>query len=770
MKNLIFAITLFYSLYSIAQLKPIGTWTDHLPYNSGSDIAADDENVYLASASGLFVYSTDDNSIQKYSKVNILNDVEVRLVGYSKTTNSIVIVYNNANIDIIRNNKVTNLPFIKNSNELKTINEVNIIGNLAYLSTEYGITIIDLEKQEIVDSYKFGPNGSNININSTTVIGNTIYAASTNGYYTANTSNNLLDFNNWTLSTEFRTDNILLVRNIESKLFIVTQRDNENAANSYLRDADTTTADASLSNIEFKSFEKLNDNTYILNTSTNSIILNSDLQITNTLNHNNNRTVGAALVNNRFFVADDYNPLIEIDKVTFDVINFIRPNGPSGKNIFDMDASNGVLWTANGGHTFAYNGAFSNAELFRYDGTTWQSYVTYNPPSLTGKFDILGVTANPEVADDVYFGTWGLGVLRYHNSLPFITYDHTNTELAVRDALSEFNWIGTGEGAFDEDGNFWTTNTYSTRGIGVRKKDGTWKSFDLSPEISAEETAVYDLAIDNNGYKWITLPKANSIVVFDDNGTIDNPNDDRKVLLTPSVGAGSIPGGRGIKVEVDKDGLIWIGTSDGIAVHYNPGGVFDGDLDFERIIFFDGENNEIVLQNSTVKEITVDGFNRKWISVENSGVLLLSDDGKETLLEFNTENSPLLSNIVNAITIDETTGEVFMGTDLGLVSYRGEAISGQENLNEISVFPNPVRPEYKGNIAINGLLDNSTVKITDINGTLVTELKSQGGQVLWDGNNFEGRRASTGVYLVFVSGENSNADLQTEVGKIMIVN
>ena len=766
MKRTISIILGLLPLCILAQVKPIGSWSDHLPYNEGKSLTSDGVTIFAATSSGLFTYNTKDNSINKFSKVNLLNDVDIRKTAYSIEFKTLIIVYDNGNIDLLTENKITNIPFIKLSNQKKNINEINIIGSFAYLSTDFGISVVDIVKKEIVDSYKFGPNGSDILVNTTSTFNEKIYAGTASGIYFANLTSNLLDFNNWQKLSFKANAEIKKLLEIDNQLIIISKNGGSIKDSTHIMLNSQFIIRPQLSFINFRSLEKTNNT--ILNTENSTYFLNEKLEIINKINHNNPQIINSIVVDNRFFIMDSYRPLTEFDTIEKRILTYIRPNGPAGKTIFDMDASQGVLWTANGGHNFAYNGTFSNAEIYNYNGFEWKSYNTFNPPSLSGKFDVLGVTSNPNNGNEAYFGSWGAGLIYYNNKFPFVTFNDTNSSLKKREALN--NWVGAGEGAFDEEGNFWTTNTYQINGISVRKKDGNWKSFNLSPQINSQETAILDIVVDYNGYKWITLPKDNAIVVFDDNGTIDNTNDDRKIKLTPSTGNGSIPGGRGIKIEVDNDGLIWIGTSDGIAVHFNPGGVFDGDLDFDRIIFFDGENNEIVLQNSVVKEIAIDGFNRKWVSVENSGVILLSADGKETILDFNVENSPLLSNQINAISIDEVSGEVYMATDKGLVSYRGEAISGSKNLNQINIYPNPVRPEYKGKIAINGLLDNSTVKVTDINGTLVNEIKSQGGQVLWDGNNFTGRRVSSGIYLVLISGENEDTDLNTAVGKIMIIN
>ncbi len=778
-KYLLIAAAFASTISATAQLKPIGSWTDHLPLQTGTSIASDGTLIYAGTETGIFTYNTEDNSLERYTKVNLLNDVSTSKLAYSTLNQTLIIVYDNANIDLLKNGQIVNIPFIQLSNELKDINEIKIIGNLAYLSMAYGITVVNLERQEIVDTYKFGPSGTAINVNSVDQVNNTLYAATNNGIFFADITLNLLDFNNWsklpvktnsTVSSAWEQNNAIN--------FIFRESGAKDSILSF--NGTTFTVRQDIAEFDFASISEIENDQYILTTNSNTYILNNDGGINLNLSRNGSGSLGSTSAGQRLFEITRFAPLVEINRNDGSTVANYKPNGPITASVFDMDAKGGNLWVVNGAIDGTYNNRFELARVSKFDGASWTNYRHGTNDGLTDIFDLVSVNINPNKPYQIYFGSWGRGLVEFNNRPPFRIYQDTNTlytnnfgqitsAMKRREAWRPSLWVGSGESVFDSDGNLWVTNTYQKNGLYVRLVDGSWFGYDFSALYSSEETAMYDIEIDDNGYKWIAMPKDNDIIVYDDRGTIKDISDDRSIRLTRTEGLGSIPGARGIKIEKDQDGLIWIGTSDGIAVHYNPSQVFNGDINFDRVIFFDGENNEIVLQNSIVTEIAIDGFNRKWIGTENSGVILLSADGKETILEFNIDNSPLLSNSISAITIDDETGEVYIATAKGLVSYRGEAVTGSENLSNVSIYPNPVRPEYSGNIAISGLLNNSTVKITDISGTLINEIKSQGGQVLWDGNNFAGVRASTGVYLVFISGENDSQKLQTEVGKIMFI-
>ena len=769
MKNLTFFIFLFITTPAFSQLKPIGTWTDHLPYRFGTSIALADNIIYCGTQSGLFSYNIEDNSISKFSKVNILNDAGILQIKYSSLTKTIIVIYKNANIDLISPNGVTNIPFIKDSPEEGTINEIKIEGSIAYLSFNFGIVALDLLKKEIKDTYKFGNQGGEIFVNSTELIGDTLYAATNQGFYKAFVNQNLLDFNSWEKQGFKSGIKIKKVIELGDRLGVIASHSNNNDT-LFFKTNNSYNAHSDFQGVKIVNLSTLNDSLLQVLTESKYTILNSDLVSLNTTVINNQFSVDAVSNNGSIYMVTLFDPLLVYKSSDGILINKIKPNGPLGKLIFDMDFKNGALWGVNGGHSSSYGNVFRNLSIYNYSQSNWKSYDIFTLPVLNNLYDVLSVTINP-ANDHVFFGMLGNGLLEYTGDNNFILYDTSNSSLKVREALASSSWIGTGESKFDEEGNLWVTNTFNVNCLSVKKVNGDWRSFNFTQFLESDETTVYDIIVTDEGYKWITLPIEDAIIVFDDNGTIDNTSDDRRILLTSSPDQGNIPTGRGIKIEKDKNGLVWIGTADGVAVHFNPSSVFEpGNQDFERIIFNDGDNNEILLKNVPITDIAINGANQKWIGTSTSGVLLLSEDGKETLASFNEDNSPLFSNSITAITIDQETGEVFFGTSEGIISYRGAVAEGKENFSKVTVFPNPVRPEYRGPITISGLMNNTTVKITDVSGGLIRELKSEGGQVLWDGNNFDGRRASTGVYLIFNSAEKETDNLKTHIGKVLFVN
>ena len=218
----------------------------------------------------------------------------------------------------------------------------------------------------------------------------------------------------------------------------------------------------------------------------------------------------------------------------------------------------------------------------------------------------------------------------------------------------------------------------------------------------------------------------------------------------------------------DRNGEIWVGTLQGIEVFYNTDCIFtDEECDAQEILIEQDGNFQLLLETETITAIEIDGGNRKWIGTQTSGVYLLSDDGIDQIQRFTEDNSPLISNTIQDISFNFSTGEVFFATDKGIVSFIGTATGFDGEINETSIYPNPVREDYEGVVTIDGLTFRTDVRITDINGNIVHSTTSDGGRALWNGKNENGQRVSTGVYLVFATNRDGS---ETTVGKIAVVN
>jgi ligand-binding sensor domain-containing protein len=290
-------------------------------------------------------------------------------------------------------------------------------------------------------------------------------------------------------------------------------------------------------------------------------------------------------------------------------------------------------------------------------------------------------------------------------------------------------------------------------------RGSSWSSYSLEDAIGTDyfKQEYGKLVVDKNGTKWIPSV-SQGVIAF-------NENQGPKTLQIYDDLPAPFPDARCLAI--DNNNQLWIGTTRGLRVLSSVDRFLSEDELSARaiIIVEDGLAQELMYEQS-ITDIVVDGANNKWIATSGAGAFLVSPNGQETLFHFTRENSPLPSNTINDIVVDPQTGEVFFATDKGMVSYQGTSTKAEGNLNNVYVFPNPVRPDFSGDVNISGLMDNVNVKITDIEGNLVYEATSEGGTVLWNTSAFGKYKVASGVYMIFIA---SKDGMETKVKKVMII-
>lgn len=316
------------------------------------------------------------------------------------------------------------------------------------------------------------------------------------------------------------------------------------------------------------------------------------------------------------------------------------------------------------------------------------------------------------------------------------------------------------------------TNALVTNGVKVKTEDDNWYSYSYEGFSSPWRTD--RITVTSNNFKWMNWPRSDGgILVINDKGKPENRSahsfrmirylpdqDGNSTLVTPSY-----------CYTEDLNGNVWVGTDDGVMEFRNVSNIFNAGYSIRRpkIARNDGTNYaDFLLDGQRVNAIVVDGANRKWIGTNASGLLLMSEDGTEEIAHFTEGNSPLISNQINSLALDQETGELFIATDKGLMSYKTDATESGNDFEKIKVFPNPVRENFTGVITIDGLVDGSLVKITDAAGNLVYRTKSNGGRAVWDGRNLSGRRVVAGVYFILGSVERGG-ETKSGVGKFLLI-
>lgn len=769
--SLVLISALLLPAQSIAGNPAIGQWRHHLPNKNIIDIAETPSQIIGATSFGLVVFNKADNSLDKINKVDGLTDFGITNIAWAHEQEYLLIGYDNGNIDVMSGNNFLNISDIAQASIIgsKKINDIHVEGDRALLGCDFGIVELDLSNLFIRDTWFIGPHGSMVNVNDVSVYNENIYAATNAGLLHAPTdAPNLADYQYWqAMDVTGGNDEVFNLLEWHNGQLLVNQHGHE-TDQLYVYNGDTWQP---FTPPEVFDGERIHGlyagNGKLLVASGNRLdIFDESLEpVTYVEDYYGGRPRPNTAMydqDNTLWIADRNYGLVKQHEPQF-YEKMVLP-GPPYANAFGLAAANGRLWVAPG--VAGYGGPNfwnDNGYYFLQDGQ-WEHYNRWGAPLLEDMIDLIRITVDPGNPDKAYAASWFGGMAVITPDGPEQVYNETNSTLQRRAGIGDRLRIG--DVAVDRDGNVWVTNSEVDTPLSVMKPDGEWMAFSSGGTFDPQ-TLVRDIIIDNHGQKWVILPH-NGIFVFREN-TLQHTNDFEARRLTTQSGSGNLPSNSVHSMAVDHNGNVWVGTQEGVAVFYSPQQAFSGQpFDAQRIIVQQEDGFAgYLLETETVTSITVDGSNKKWFATSRSGAFLLSSDGRETIFHFHKENSPLPSNNILDIAINDQNGEVFFATDRGLVSFRGFATEATAQHRDVYAYPNPVEPGYDGYIAVKGLVRNANVKITDINGHLVWETVAEGGQAVWNGQDIHGRRPSSGVYLVFSTNEDGE---ETMVTKIMFIN
>lgn len=769
MKRFFLPLLLLSILTTSAQRKQ-GSWQDYLSFSKTFKVAAAPNQVFCASTGGLFYYDLQDNSVAKASEMVTLSDFGIKTIAYHKTNNVLVVAYTNSNIDLIAKGKVVNLSDIKRKQLTadKTINNICFIGSEAWLSCGFGIVVVNLQKNEIKDTYLIGPGGSAIIINDVEENNGFIYAATNNGILRApKTGANLADFNNWIKinNIPFPDSKFNFLENHAGKLlanYTPGSWDGDklyslNGSNWEPYLPEIRYAYDLQSNGKFLSVAS-RDQVFVVDNTHNIVSVVSQYKFaTETVSPISPRS-SAVLDNGQIFIADDIQSMVRISGTQHEKVKL---NSPVDNNIYNLNQTTSGLWVTPGGTQGWQQPLFQN-----FDGNQWEYFAKSTHRQLEGFLNVLLVAEDRSNASHFFVSGWGGGLMEFSSNK--IVNHYTNKNSPLQTALPtepDAPYVRIAGLDFDSKGNLWIANSEVPNNVHKLTPDAKWTSYVL-PEVAGKYN-VGPLLVNRNDDKWVIIMRGHDAYVIDKTG-----EKIKRLLVTSYFNNGKEEIYNRMNdiysIAEDNEGAIWLGTSKGVAVYNNPSRIWDSN-DFYAIQPSLDLNDGIyhpLLENETVTAIAVDGANRKWLGTVNSGVYLVSENGTSEIMHFTTDNSALFSNTITSLAINQKNGEVFIGTDKGLISYMGEATEGKATYDSVYVYPNPVRETYDGPITITKLIENSEVKITDIAGNLVFRTTSLGGQAVWDGRNLNGNRVKTGVYLVFCNDELGE---KTHITKLLFI-
>jgi hypothetical protein len=773
MRIYLLTITALGLCHLLAAQTALEQWQDYFPFTGTHTVVKGNNQIFCANAHMVFSYSLMDNSIEKATKVNQLSAVRISTIGFDNHSGTLVVGYENGNLDLIRNGRTYNLNSIQNSSifGIKRINHVFPEQGRAYLSTGFGIVYIDLQNEEVIDSYIIGPGGANLQINAVTKQGGYIYAATDIGLMRADAANTFLaNFNNWSVVNAIpnHTQEVSDVVAFGNRVVILQRGGSGNDDVVYYSDdgeewielrsePDMRGLDVSAGRLAIK------NEAYVE-------VLTGDLQYEYLVffGYDSSRLRCNSLVitsSSDVWLGDERRGLRRFNPFTA-ATEDIRPVGPRHTDGYQVHYENKTLFKTSGAPASNWTSSFNPRGIEVFRENKWSTYDNSGMAFFqeNGIRDLMVVAVHPDDENRWFVGSWGYGLLEFFNGEVVNWYNDQNSPLSTSSSTPD---AAVGGLVFDNDKNLWMTNGNSQTPVVVLDNDGEWHAYSGSDAGAAGSNLYSQILIAQSGYKWIVRPRGHGLVVYDDNNTIDDSSDDRAIAITNQTGQGNLPTMDVFTVAEDLNGEIWVGTGEGIAVFYAAGSVFsNNNFDAQQILLEQDGNIQILLETEQVRSIAIDGANRKWLGTAGSGVFLMSPDGTEQVYHFTTANSPLPSNNVVSITINGESGEVFFSTDNGVVSFKSTATDGLNANTCRKVYPNPVRPGYDGPIAIEGLERNTNVKITDVAGNLVFETTSEGGQAIWNGRNVSGVPVTTGVYTALCVAPEANS---TCVAKIMVI-
>lgn len=741
-----------------------GDWQLHLPTNHPLHLADAGDRVYVATENAFYFLDKNLNTTQVLSRRDGLNDVGVAALAYDSVTRQTVLAYKNGNLDILRpDGSVRNLNDIlrKSIQGAKEIYQVSIGGGKAYVSTSFGLVVVDLTKLEISDTYTtIGPGGTMVAVYDATVANGFLVVATSAGLLRGQLTSNLLDYRNWVLYQPMPSSPTKRVYRFVAayagQVYAVVEG---NGAAIYKFVAGTPGTWQAVPNTgsgEYRSLRASSIGVFIVDDAAGVRRLDSN-EVVTTVVPPTAGTFTEDAVRSRdgsYYVADYQFGLKRVRPGTGQSPEFFVANGPESSLAFGIlaDARTNVVDVFTGGYSERYQPIGQRAGFYEYANGQWTNFTSVALPGGVQFPDLNSPVRGTRTPDGtLYVAAYGGGLLEWKGPGQFRRFVEGTLGSPLLGTFGDRNRVEVTDVTADAAGSVWVVNRHlrpNTSGLSLFDPvAATWRTI---PWVSGLE-ALERIVLDDNGYAWVSVsrktdPTGAPLGIFAIDPAVVNPNAPR--FFTTASG---LPDNQIYELAKDRRGNIWAATIKGVAVFNAAAGPFDANVAFTLPYVTRGEGNGFpALFTEAVRALAVDGGDRKWFGTDH-GLWLFSPDADEALLHFTTANSPLPSDHIVDVKVNDKTGEVWVATDAGVVAYRGAATVTEGNPHCTAVFPNPVRPDFTGTVGITGLANNAQVKITDVAGHLVYATKANGGTVAWNLTNPDGQRVRSGIYLVLSS-------------------
>ncbi len=761
-----FYLTLLFIIglqYVSAQEK--GRWIDMLSYLDIKAVVPAENFLLAGTQNAVFVYHPSDGTYDKYSTVQGLSGENVTTVAYHPQSGKIFAAHQDGKIEIIvPGEKVINdnslfLSAVRDEN--KIIHAAFPYENHLFLGMHFGISVYDINQVHFGDSYYIGQGGSELTVNDLVIYQGKIYAA-TQGEGVKSIALDdpaKADYSRWQQTGNGNWKRLAI---FNEKLYGLHDNRIYELAPQFrlVSDPAVTVIDIST-----------NDEYFFVASADRVLQYNAAF----TLQRQWQQTASYPFLVN-VLASDNENLYIGTRKFGIlkgDLQNpgryqSLHPGCPLMNIPFAADIYDGQIYVVYGDYDQLYNPyPLDRRGISRYDGKHWINipYDDFKKVSLTD------VKINPADTSQVFIGSFHQGLLEFRSGVLHQVYDDQNSTIEpimLGNPPSPYRSFRISPLLFDRDGNLWMFQGLVMNGIHrFNLSGGSWQAYSFADVTgTADNEGAADMHFDQEGNLWIATHRLGVVGL--------NPQTGEMIALTERNNIPYEGSYRNTQAAaVDKDNVLWIGTLKGLRILRQPGRAFtDPEIQTEPVIIelaeLHGQDNqgEELLSNQEITEIVVDGSNRKWIGTANAGVFYFSEDGKETVYHFTTENSPLPGNAIYDIAIDPVRGTVLFSTNRGLIGFKGDATEGKNSLDDAYVYPNPVNMKRHDHLVIRNLMSEISLKITDVEGNLVWETESKGGTVIWNLKNFSGRPVASGVYLILLTDREKQ---NTKVLKALVI-
>lgn len=722
-----------------AQNTPVLGWRSNFSYTDVKSIVKGNSSLYAATENTIFAIDRAEGSLSKLTKINGLNDVSVGALGLMPDGATLIIGYQNGNIDFVSDSEIKNLSTVKDfeTTQSKRFRSITNNSRDIYFAGDLGVVVYNIDRDEITEAYQnLGQEGKPLSINQVLIYNDSIFAATADGLLAASLASNInrQDFNNWERSLSgLAFSNIIqtsfgLFAASDSDLF---KRENGNWI-FYQNLSSPITHLESIGNEVLVSSE-----TQVLNLTESSLESIYNIEGDGTrINH---------VLNDGSFiwVATDGLSLQRLIKGASEtgIYTFDGPTSDLSYNA-QLFGSKIYLNTSN----FSDLNEENSFSFYNHEERNWLNI----EPSTTGE-PIGQIIDIVELNDEIYLASYDQGL--------FKTNLAGNSEALISSNLGPVSINGSynlSSITTDEDGLIWVSFYDRDNSVfSFNPNNNSWENQSPGHPFARYTT---DIFIGPNGDKWLSVDpnEGGGIVVY-------NETSNRERYLNLNGGQGGLPSNVVTDIELDQDFFVWVATSQGIAFFTNPYGILEGGSLTASVPIFE---NRLLLRNEYITDIGIDPANRKWFGTKSNGIWLFSETGEELIYHFTINNSPLPSNNILSLAIEPVSGEVLITTDKGAISFRSDATIGTDEHQNVKVYPNPVAPSFTGQIVIEGLVNNAQLKITDVSGKLVKEVRANGSTAIWNARDLNNTRVKSGVYLVFSASQDG---LETYVAKIVII-